>query len=151
MDVAVINGDISGFEIKSDEDKLARLAGQVDMYGRVLDRAALVTTDRYVAAALTLIPAWWSVWIAKQDNGIVALANLRAGHRNASVEPFAVAQLLWREEAMAELRARELHRGLSGVRRWFVWQRLAESVELEELQAIVRGALRARRNWPGGQ
>jgi hypothetical protein len=52
VNVALINGEIAGWEIKSDEDTLTRLAGQVDAYGQVLDRATLVTTPRWVDRAV---------------------------------------------------------------------------------------------------
>src|SRR5262249_26817602 len=42
VDVAVVNGLLHGYEIKSDRDSLRRLAGQVEVYGKVLDRATLV-------------------------------------------------------------------------------------------------------------
>ena len=42
VDLAVVNGSLHGFEIKSDRDSLRRLARQVDLYSQVLDRATLV-------------------------------------------------------------------------------------------------------------
>lgn len=42
VDLAVINGSINGFEIKSDADRLDRLGRQRDAYGTVLDTVTLV-------------------------------------------------------------------------------------------------------------
>ncbi|MEV6694381.1 sce7726 family protein [Micromonospora sp. NPDC051196] len=148
VDVAVINGHISGFEIKSDEDKLSRLGMQAELYSRVLDRAALVTTDRYLDQASKMIPSWWGMWLAVPGKRAARLRNVRRGSRNPSPNPFAVAQLLWRDEAMALLRERGNHVGLSKAPRWFVWERLAQTLELHELQEEVRRVLRAREGWP---
>ena len=38
IDIAVINGELSGFELKSDRDTLERLPNQADLYSRVFDR-----------------------------------------------------------------------------------------------------------------
>ena len=38
IDIAVINGELCGFELKSDRDTLARLPTQADIYSRVFDR-----------------------------------------------------------------------------------------------------------------
>ncbi|MFI6254571.1 sce7726 family protein [Micromonospora zamorensis] len=148
VDVAVINGQISGFEIKSDEDKLSRLVGQAELYSRVLDRASLVTTDRYLDQASQMIPSWWGVWLAVPGKRQVQLRSVRRSRRNPSPNPFSVAQLLWRDEAMALLKERGNHRGLSRAPRWFVWERLTETLELDELQTEVRRALRTRQDWP---
>src|SRR6266478_524890 len=42
VDIAVVNGLLCGYEIKSDRDTLRRLSTQIDVYGKVLDRAILV-------------------------------------------------------------------------------------------------------------
>jgi hypothetical protein len=63
------------------------------------------------------------------------------------VQPLAVAQLLWRAEALEVLRHRGLHRGLSSATRWRLWERLAEQLPLLELQVEVRSRLKARQDW----
>jgi len=40
-DIAVINGDLSGFEIKSDVDSLQRLTRQIERYSAVFDLHSL--------------------------------------------------------------------------------------------------------------
>ncbi len=37
VDVAVVNGELKGFEIKSEKDTLGRLPAQSGMYGKVFD------------------------------------------------------------------------------------------------------------------
>ena len=141
VDVAVITREgMHGYEIKSDADTLARLAGQAEAYGRVFDRMSLVATERHLAAATAAVPPWWEILLAQGP----ALHQVRAGTGHTGVEAFALAQLLWREEALAELRARGAARGLSRARRWLVWTRLAQTVPLQELGAVVRDRLVAR-------
>jgi hypothetical protein len=148
VDVVLINGRLDGWEIKSDHDSLARLAGQVEAFSKVLDRSWLVTTDRH----LERLPAWWGLVRACPvgEDGGVRLTQLRQPRRSPMLDAMATAQLLWRDEAMAILVERGLGAGLSGRARWYVWQRLAASFALDPLRGLVRDALRARREWPGG-
>lgn len=152
IDVAVVNGEISGWEIKSDEDTLTRLAGQVEAYGRVLDRATLVTTPRWVKLATTKIPTWWGITLVEPADGAVLVHELRPPSDNSErVDPMSLAQLLWREEALSELRVRNEARGLSSKARHYIWQRLAAVLALDELRGVVRERLKARSDWPGGR
>ncbi|MEO6318511.1 MAG: sce7726 family protein [Acidimicrobiales bacterium] len=151
VDIAVVNGELAGYEIKSDEDNLARLAGQVDAYGQVLDRAWLVTTVRHLHKAVDVVPDWWGVMVVRLEGRNLLLDEARCAQPNDAVDPFALAQLLWREEGLAVLRARGLGRGLSRKARHYVWVELANSIELVALQDIVRDQLKARREWPGGR
>ena len=69
VDLAMINGELVGFEIKSDQDTLYRLAGQAEAYGQVLDRVTLVTTARYIDKAAALVPTWWGLIRADPADG----------------------------------------------------------------------------------
>ncbi|MFE3458287.1 sce7726 family protein [Nocardiopsis aegyptia] len=150
VDLAVVNGEMVGYEIKSDVDRLDRLAGQAAAYGRVFDRMSIVTTDRYVDDAVAMLPSWWGVLrIHHGQDGIVA-EQVRVGRPNEEQDPFALAQLLWREEALDELKIRGLAKGLSKKRRWIVWQHLAQAMSVHELMKVVRDRLKARREWPTG-
>ena len=67
--------------------------------------------------------------------------------RNPSPDPYTVAQLLWRDEAMAVLRERNLHRGLSSATRFRLWERMAETMSIDEVQLAAHNAIMARREW----
>ena len=151
IDVAVLNGEISGFEIKSDEDTLYRLAGQVYDYGLVLDRVTLVTAQRHLDKAVALLPPWWGVIVAQQKRGRVVLKSARRSGRNRDLNPFSLAQFLWRDEGLDLLRARGLARGFSKKPRYIVWLALARHIEVGELRDLVRERIKARQDWPGGR
>ena len=57
----MVNGEFSGFEIKSDVDSLQRLPGQIAAFASVFDRVSLVTTDRHLADVKKVIPSWWGI------------------------------------------------------------------------------------------
>lgn len=153
VDVAAVNGRLWGYEIKSARDTLRRLPLQVEVYSRVLDHAALVVADNHHDHAVGLLPDWWQVYVARvgPGDGPVELVLKRRGGRNPDVDPLQLAQLLWRDEALAELAERGLDRGVRTKPRKVVWHRLASSLELVTLQDVVRRRLKARSGWRGGR
>lgn len=151
IDIAVVNGQLHGIEIKSDRDRLVRLESQMAAYNAVLDRVTLVVGARHVEAALQAVPTWWGVMLAQVGpRGGIHFQSLQRARRNPAVEPLAVAELLWRDEALTLLEQLGAARGLSGARRAALYTRLAEVAPLVRLRAHVRERLRARTEWRFG-
>jgi len=147
VDVASINGRLTGCEIKGDRDRLDRLPHQVQVYGQVLDFAVLVTGARFAGRAADHLPEWWGIWQATDVDGVAELVELRPTSDNPTADPLSVAQLLWRDEAYGELVARDAAAGMARATRWRLWEALAALVPQPELSALVRERLKARREW----
>ena len=118
-------------------------------YGKVMDRATLVTTQSRITKATALLPQWWGIILAEPSG----LTEVRLSQLNRGQSPYSMAQLLWRPEALKELRARNCHRPLAKAARHYIWLRLAQVTTLDELRAMVSRQLRARDpdEWTGGQ
>jgi hypothetical protein len=145
VDVVLVHDSLAGFEIKSATDTLRRLPMQVQVYGEVLDVAALVVAHDHLEASIAIIEPWWTVIVAREvDDGTIVLETLRAGTANPHVNKRALAELIWRDDAMTLLHAKGAARGLSGKPRSFVWDRVAECCTLDEVRAHVRMRLRDR-------
>ena len=142
VDVASLNGELSGFEIKSPADSLARWPKQRRVYSKVLDRAWLVATEKSLDAAKA--PAWWGLIRVVETAEQLGIRVWRDAARNPSPDALAIAQLLWHAEALEVLERRGLARGVRSKRRAFAWQRMVEKLSLEEIRSEVRLALRAR-------
>ena len=69
---------------------------------------------------------------------------IRTPERNPRPDPYAIACLLWRDEAIQALADLELARGFRTKRRDIVWRRLAEAAPLDHIRGVVRAALRVR-------
>lgn len=149
VDVAVINGELAGYEIKSDVDKLLRLAGQSSTYAQVFDRMWLVVGERHYEDAVAAVPDWWGVQLARPAGDSVTISRLRDADRNqAGQDPMAIARLLWRDEAVALLD--EFQIGGSKLRRGskrHMHTALAETLNLDTMKARVRAILQAREGW----
>src|SRR5689334_19879557 len=101
VDVAVVNGLLAGYEIKSERDTLERLPAQAAAYGRVFDRVTLVTSGDHLLRVDTVIPGWWGLTMATNDGEGVTLYEIRPPKPNPVIDPSAIVQLLWRDEALA--------------------------------------------------
>lgn len=148
VDVAVVNGTLHGFEIKSARDTLSRLPAQSEVYNRSLEFVTIVVSAAHLKKVREVVPSWWGIWCATGDSHAVALKICRKGRRNPAVAPSAVAQLLWRDEALQILAERKLDKGLRGKSREQIWNHLAASLTPAELSHAVRSRLKIRgKSW----
>ncbi len=69
VDVAVINGSIHGYEIKSEKDTLKRPPIQKEYYNRTLDFVTLVCEETHLEKAEQIIPNWWGIYKIKMREG----------------------------------------------------------------------------------
>lgn len=147
VDLAVINGHLHGYEIKSDEDDLDRLASQRDHYGRVFDRMTIVAGATHLSKIRGMIPKWWGIARAESDGGGLKIRKVRREKPNPNVDPKALVQLLWRDEVLEKLRQLNMHIGLMDKPRKILWAKLVKGLSIVELTQEVRERLRSRQFW----
>jgi len=147
IDIAIINGELTGIELKSDRDTLGRLPLQADLYSRVFDRVELVAGARHVQKAMSFVPDWWKITIATMTDGCVELADARPGSANPAPDPYLVAQLLWKNEAIEVLESFGLAVGWRSKRIKLLHERLAAELPFTVLSESVRLALKRRDGW----
>jgi len=147
-DIAVINGRLLGFEIKSDRDVLSRLSSQVSAYDAVFDHTTIVVGERHLAAVNELVPAWWGIVLCvKGKRGGIHFLTQRKPSRNRRVDPLSIAQLLWRPEAVEVLRSRGEEERTLRKPRQVLYARLVETMSSAELKQTVSSRLRSREDW----
>ena len=146
VDLAVVNGRLHGFEIKSDSDTLKRLPSQSEIYSAVFDRMTIVVGLHHLQSAQTMVPGWWGI-IKAEPGDPVSLVEVRPAQANPSPKPIAMARLLWRDEAVALLERSGYAKGIKSKPREVVYQRLVEAFPLDELRHFVREQLKAREDW----
>jgi hypothetical protein len=109
VDLAVVNGELCAFEIKSDVDSLCRLSHQIDAYSAVFDRVSLVTTSKHLKSGRQKVPAWWGISVS--DGVTVSVRRTPKKNPNRSHESLLYS--LSRGELLAILAANGASRGLS--------------------------------------
>lgn len=148
VDIAVINGFIHGYELKSDADTLLRLPAQVEAYGRSLDRSTLVVGAVHLAKAEKLLPDWWGIKVVvRGPRGALKIETHRSVLMNPDPSPFHMCHLLWKDEVItlltsAGVASKELRKS-----RKVLYELLVEAYSPTDLKRAIRATLKSRENW----
>jgi hypothetical protein len=148
IDVAVINGCIHGYEIKSAKDNLDRFAIQMDIYRQTLQKLTFVAAPKHVAGIISHAPEWCGVIAAEQGpRGGINFQLLRNAVANPEVDPFMMAHLLWRDEVIELLdQAGYASKDLRRPRKQ-LYEMLCEAMSLREITASIRAFMAQRQTW----
>jgi len=146
IDIAVINGVIHGYEIKSEKDTLNRLPNQINYYNKSLERISVVTNRSHLKQIRKLVPQWWGLLVIKNDGKKNIVSELRKAKNNPLLDCLSLLHVLWKEELISIVDNYELK-----VSRHLNKRKIRESVinELDKsiLSQEVRLALKSRQNW----
>lgn len=146
VDFAVVNGELVGYEIKSDRDTLKRLPAQTEIYSRVFDRVTLICGQCHLKGAIDMIPHWWGISLAHPQCDSVSIDPIRLPQLNPNVQLDSVVQLMWKNEVASALHGQGL-RGLANKRTHELWMLAVAHFDHDQLRHIVRQALKAREHW----
>lgn len=144
VDLAVVNGILHGYEIKSDRDSLHRLGSQIEFYGKTLDRVTLVVGERHLAGAIEMVPNWWGVLEIQMSARKLRFKRLRRSRQNPCRDPRSLVELLWLDDAVALLEERGAAKGIRGKPRCVVWDRICQHFAEDEIAETVRNHIKAR-------
>lgn len=147
IDIAVVNGELHGFELKSNRDTLARLPEQIETYGRVFDRVTLVVGERHLRRAVDMVPDWWGIRVARTERGKLHFCDLRIAVGNPSPDARCIVMLLWRSEALDFLEELGKAKGLRSRCKAEIYDALVDSMDFDKLCDRVRRCLRQRVDW----
>ena len=147
-DIAVINGHLAAYEIKSNNDSLRRLEEQVKSYNAVFDRISIVVGDRYINSIQNYIPEWWGVIVSlRGPRGAVNFDIIREARTNKNIDQISIAQLLWRNEAEEILQQKKLSPRILRQPRAILYEYLVNTLNICELRRLVREYFKKRKNW----
>ena len=149
VDIAVINGEIHGYELKSDSDTLARLPKQAECYSLVMDKVTLVVGEKHSREAIALIPEWWGVKVAVMGaRGGVKLITERYNKKNKNIDPFELLKLIWKEEAVDLLSTKmEINWKIKKLKKKDIYKLVVDNFALNEIKNHTRAILKARPDW----
>lgn len=147
-DVAIVNGKLHGFEIKSPQDNLDRLSSQISSYNQVFDTVTLITCDKYLTNARAIIPKWWGIYcINKTKNGL-QLKQKRRPKLNIGVSSYQLAGLLWKDELIELIcQSTQIQKGLTSKSRNKLALIAAEHISQNIINDYVRSTLKYRQGW----
>lgn len=147
-DIAVVNGLMIGYEIKSDNDSLYRLEEQIKSYNAIFDELNIIVGSRHFKNIQKYLPKWWGIIIAdKGPRHAVKFDLYRKSSRNKNIKPISIARLLWRNEVIQLLKHKQISPKLLRQPRAFLYETLASKITIDELRKSVREILKTRKNW----
>jgi len=148
-DLAFVNGELCGFEIKSEADSLVRLGMQADNYEAIFEFNTLVASRKHLKTARGRLPKTWGIIEAKEVDGRVELVPRRSAQRNLKLCNSALVRLLWKGECLQILKKAGIcvRPQAPVIELW----RLTESLSIEQLCTEVREALKRRQAKIAGQ
>lgn len=147
VDIAVINGSLSGFEIKSDRDTLTRLASQQAMYEQCFDAMTIVVGSKHLSSARNVLPRWWGIVEAVACADGVEFRPRRKARTNTRVCAEAVVRLVWKNEASEILRANGVMIDAESHTRHELWNLLLQKLSRRAIRDAVREKIKARGDW----
>ena len=67
--------------------------------------------------------------------------------KNPNIDPNAIVQLLWKNEALEILKEIDFHKGMKNKARTIIWKHLVSSLSIDEIKRAVRQKLKSRKHW----
>ena len=149
VDIAVINGELHGYELKSDSDNLLRLPQQSMTYSSIMDKVTLVVGEKHAQEAINIIPDWWGIKIATMNHrGSVNIVTYRRYKKNKDIDPFELSKLIWKEEALALLAIKiKVDWRIRKLTRKDIYKLIVDTFSLDEIRDNTRAILKSRINW----
>jgi len=148
IDIAVINGKMHGYEIKSKQDTLERLPRQAEDYNRIFDTMTLVVFDNHLDKVFKLIPTWWSIKSVSEKNSKIVITTMREGKNNQNLDVDSLVLLLWRDEMLNVLMTyTDICKGYKSKTRKQLGELLTAHIAHTQIPLIVREQLKARESW----
>jgi hypothetical protein len=148
IDIAVINGCVHGFEIKSAADSLARLPGQLRLYSECLERLTIVCADKHVGEVRKIAPAWCGILIVTVGpRGGVKFAMLQKARQNPNVNAYKLAHLLWRPEAIDLLTKLNAPPHVLRRPRKQLYKSLAALLTVKQITTYIKESMAGREAW----
>jgi hypothetical protein len=147
IDIAVINGSLHGYEIKSDRDNFSRVSSQLQAYSKIFDYLTFVVGATHMSKAQKILPSWCGLSVVEKVAGELKIKKIRKPKKNDLIDANSLVQLIWKDEALNVLRELGSHKGLSKAIRTTIWSRLVEQVSLPKLKKIIRHTLLSRQYW----
>lgn len=144
IDVAVINGALIGYEIKSERDTLSRLEFQSHVYSLVFDKVTLIAADKHLREAQKIVPDWWGLKSPRENRGDVTIPTIRSARRNRDKDLKVALCFLNKHECISILDRHLSSRGLRATKLKYIHEYLASNVPNSVIQTEIRECLRSK-------
>lgn len=144
VDIAVVNGKLHGFEIKSEQDTLDRLPDQIFFYNMVFDKMTLVVSEKFKDKLINIIPKWWGIYYIKTVGNKPKLVVEKKSKLNKDIKIEAFLSLLWRNEMLELLLSNNIKKGVKSKNKEDLTQIIIKNFSFNEIKNFTRLKLKTR-------
>ncbi|MBT2661904.1 sce7726 family protein [Bacillus sp. ISL-45] len=146
-DIAVANGVLLGYEIKSDHDSLERLPNQVICYDKTFDKNTIIVGEKFADKIHEFVPDYWGIEVAYINRfNHVSLKRIRASRRNQHIVATNLLDLLWTPEIKSFLKQNKV-RGYSNKDKAGLKELATSFIPIKDLKEFTRETLKTRTGW----
>lgn len=148
IDIAVINGCIHGYEIKSSKDNLLRFPTQLEAYIQCFEKLSIIAAENHIDELLHKTPKWCGIILAKKDSeDRVGFSTIREDKNNPDVDIVAMAHFLWKKEAIEILMSFGVDKNMLKGARVILYNNLSKIITTSELSSRIRNIFMNRETW----
>ena len=97
LDIAELNNNFYGYQIKSDKDVLDRLPKQIQYYNKSVQFLTIICTNKYLQKIKLLIPQFWGVILVEEINNEIKFSQLKQPKLN-NIKLKQLLKILWRKQ-----------------------------------------------------
>lgn len=148
IDIAVFNGYLHGYEIKSSKDTLDRFSDQLQIYRECLEKLTIVVAPNHLEGVLSVTPYWCGVLLAEKGaRGGIRFSTIRRAQKNPEIKAISFAHLLWKNEAIELLDILGIVGNKQNQSRVVLYQQLAQIISIRELSSWIKKQVMKREAW----
>lgn len=141
-DVALANGRLVGFEIKSEKDNLKRWPSQMSAYTNVFDEVWLCTHGKHLEPALQITPKHIGILLVDSLGSIAVVRNAKNASGLNNV--YDLSGLLWKDEIIDLAKRYDITVKTRTTKRE-VRELLADCLNVEQVRPFVLEKLKSRK------
>jgi len=148
IDIAVVNGFIHGYEIKSSKDTLSRFSLQLESYMQCFEKLSFIAAEKHIEDIVYQTPDWCGIiLVEKGPRGGINFTTIRKEKRNPDISPFAMAHFLWKNEAIGILKSLGADKSMLKGTRATIYKHLSHMITVPELSAKIKMFFMSREEW----
>jgi len=148
IDIAIVNGCIHGFEIKSSKDNLLRFSSQLEAYTQCFEKLSVISAENHIEELLSRTPKWCGIILAKKGpRGGISFSTIRRVKNNPNVDIVAMAHFLWKKEVIELLVGLGANKKMLRGSRINLYKNLSEMITTSELSPIIKSLFMNRDDW----
>lgn len=146
VDIAVANGKLCGYEIKSDADTLERLPLQQKCYDKTFDTVSIIVGEKFKDRIEEYVPQHWGIYIASEYKNGCRIKRKRTAKINKNIQASSLLELLWKEELMYLLKGAGI-KGISGKNRRILRKMAIDNIPIKDIRDFTRETIKNREKW----